>query len=271
MRRSLYVALVLNLLFATVNSGPCAGATPDTVFLEDMTWVEVGDALGHGKNVAIVPTGGVEQNGPHMILGKHDYIVRVTAGRIARALGNALVTPVVAFVPEGSIAPPSGHMAYPGTISVPDKVFEGILEYTARSLKAHDFKAIVFIGDSGGNQKPQARVARKLNAEWAREGVKVLQAGDYYAANGQFGWLLSKGETPKSIGKHAGIRDTSELLAVHPQGVRRDRIPHSGSNKGKRTGISGDPSRASAERGETLLRLKIEAAVRQIRAALGRS
>ncbi len=241
---------------------------PDTVYLEEMTWVEVRAAIDHGKTVVIVPTGGVEQNGPHMVLGKHNFIVRVTARRIAQTLGNALVAPVVAFVPEGDIAPPTGHMVYQGTLSVPDGVFEAILEHTARSLKAHGFKAIVFLGESYGNQEPQARVAERLGAEWAEERITVLHAGDYYAANGQWDWLLSQGESEASIGTHAGIRDTSELMAVYPDGIRRDRLAPGGGRSSEATGVIGDPTGASAERGEALLRLKVEAAVRQIQAVL---
>ena len=247
---------------------PLTAPLPTTVHLEEMTWVEVREAVARGKRVAILPTGGVEQNGPHEVLGKHNYIVRHTAGRIAQALGNALVAPVVGYVPEGRIDPPEGHMGYSGTLSVPDEVFAAVLEHGARSLRAHGFTLIAFVGDSYGNQPPQAAVAEKLNREWAGQGVSVLQVGDYYAANGQWDWLLSEGESEAAIGRHAGIRDTSELMAVYSEGIRRDRLAPGGGRASEPTGVNGDPTRASASRGRVLLRLKIEAAVRQIRAAL---
>ena len=138
--------------------------TPDTVFIEKLTSPEIRDAIASGKTTIIVPTGGTEQNGPHMALGKHNVRVASNADAIARRLGNALVAPVVAFTPEGNIDPPSGHMRFAGTISLPDPVFAQLLEYIARSLKQHGFRDIVFIGDSGPNQKPQEDVAKKLNA-----------------------------------------------------------------------------------------------------------
>lgn len=247
---------------------PLSAPVPRTVHLEDMTWVEVRAAIAAGKTLAIVPTGGVEQNGPHMVLGKHNYIVRAAAERIAEALGTALVAPVIAFVPEGDVDPPSGHMRWPGTISMPEPVFEAILEHTARSLRAHGFTAIAFLGDSQGNQAAQARVAARLNAAWAEDGVTVLHVGDYYAANGQWEWLIDQGETAATIGQHAGIRDTSELMAVHPGGVRAERLAPGGGRFAEATGVNGDPTRASPERGARLLALKVEAALRQIRAAL---
>ncbi|MCV6606251.1 MAG: creatininase family protein, partial [Porticoccaceae bacterium] len=90
----------------------------DTVFIEEMTWVEVRDAIADGKTTAIIATGGVEQNGPFLATGKHNIILRETTNRIARQLGNALVAPVVPFVPEGNHNPVSGHMRYAGTISL---------------------------------------------------------------------------------------------------------------------------------------------------------
>src|SRR5215510_7349923 len=133
--------------------------TPDTVFLEKLTWTEVSDALAAGKTTIIIPTGGTEQNGPHMAIGKHNVRVSANAEVIARRLGNALVAPVIAYVPEGGIDPPTGHMRFPGTISIPDPIFRGVLEYAARSLKQHGFRDIVFIGDSGPNQDGQNAVA----------------------------------------------------------------------------------------------------------------
>jgi creatinine amidohydrolase/Fe(II)-dependent formamide hydrolase-like protein len=247
-------AVAVLLVSLTAIPQPLTAPLPRTVYLEEMTWVEVREALARGKTTVIIPTGGVEQNGPHMILGKHNYIVRRTAGAIAERLGDALVAPVMAYVPEGEIDPPSGHMAYAGTLSIPEPVFSAVLEHTALSLRAHGFTTIAFVGDSAGNQATQANVAARLSEAWSGDDVTVLHVGDYYAANGQVEWLEAEGESAATIGRHAGIRDTSELMAVYPGGIR---------------GVSGDPRRASAERGEALLRLKVDAAVRQIRAAVG--
>jgi creatinine amidohydrolase len=241
---------------------------PDTVEIADMTWVEVRSAIDHGYTRVIVPSGGIEQNGPHMILGKHDHIVASTAQRIASELGHTLVTPVVSFVPEGDYAPPTGHMRFPGTIGVPEQVYAGTLEGIARSLKAGGFKMICFIADHGASIAPQNEVAARLGKEWASEGIKVISVEDYYTAAGdaQTRLLESQGETSSSIGQHAGITDTSELMAVHPAGVDLSRL--SGlSFSLSATGVDGEPRRASDERGRALLALKVEAAVRQIRTA----
>jgi creatinine amidohydrolase len=247
---------------------PLTAPLPGTIKIADMTWVEVRSALDHGYTRVIVPSGGIEQNGPHMILGKHDHIVGWTAERIAAELGHTLVTPVVSFVPEGDYAPPSGHMKFPGTIGVPDKVFAGVLEGIARSLKAGGFKTICFIADHGASMPPQAEVAARLTKEWADEGIKVISVDDYYMAAGdqQNKLLEAQGETSATIGQHAGITDTSELMAIHPAGVDLSRFADLPFTLAP-TGVDGDPRRASAERGQALLELKVQAAVRQIRSA----
>ncbi len=145
--RFVFVILVVGFLPEVVLSQDL-----ETVFLEDLTWTEVRDALSVGTTTVIIPTGGTEQNGPHMVLGKHNYLVQYKAGEVARRLGNTLVAPVMAYVPEGDIDPPSGHMRFPGTITTPPEVFEQVLEFAARSLKQHGFLDVALLGDSGGNQ-----------------------------------------------------------------------------------------------------------------------
>jgi creatinine amidohydrolase len=152
-----------------------------TVWLEEMTWMDVRDALAAGKTTAIVPTGGIEPNGPWLALGKHNYVLRTNCDVIARKLGNALCAPIIALVPEGRIDPPSGHMRSPGTLSLREETYQAMLEDVARSLRAHGFASVIFIGDSGGNQNGQKVVAEKLNTEWSGSPV-VAHIGEYYTA-----------------------------------------------------------------------------------------
>ncbi|MCY3676797.1 MAG: creatininase family protein [Gemmatimonadetes bacterium] len=245
-----------------------AGAEPvNTVFIEEMTWTEIRDAIAAGKTTVILPTAGTEQNGPHMVMGKHRYIIDEASDRIARELGNALVAPAVTYVPEGEVDPPSGHMRYAGTITLPNEFFMKLVEYAARSLRAHGFTDIVFIGDSGGNQRGMEAVAAQLNDEWGGDGATVHFIGDYYANNGFRDWLMEQGETDETIGRHAGISDTSILLYVEPRHIRQDQLAPGGGFEN--SGVSGDPTRASAEYGRVGMEMRVDAAVRQIRAAIG--
>ncbi len=237
-----------------------------SVYLEELTWTEARDAIKGGKTSVIIPTGGTEQNGPHMVLGKHNFIIHYTAGEIARQLGNALVAPVLAYVPEGNIDPPSGHMRMAGTITLPNEHFMKVVEWAARSLKVHGFTDVLLIGDSGGNQNGLKSVADQLNAEWAESGTRVHFIPDYYSGNGNEAWLESQGETRENIGSHAGINDTSQLWAVDATQVRPEQFAPSGGYQG--SGVTGNPTRASVEYGKKLLELKIAAGVRQSRALI---
>src|SRR5436190_23432536 len=139
----------------------------DSVFIEELTWMEIRDAMKAGKTTVIIPTGGVEQNGPYLATGKHNYVLRATTEAIARKLGNTLVAPIVPFVPEGDIEPPTEHMKYPGSISLTEDTYERLLIDLCASFRTHGFAHIVLIGDSGGNQKGMKEVADKLNAKWS--------------------------------------------------------------------------------------------------------
>jgi creatinine amidohydrolase len=234
------------------------------VYMENMTWPEIRERIEEGATVAIVPTGGSEQNGPHMVIGKHNAIVRAAAGDIARKLTTALVTPVVPFTPAGRIEPAEGHMQFPGTISLSEQTFAMVLEDVARSLKQHGFKLICFIGDHGGSQQAQLMVADRLNREWQSSGVRVLHVSDYYSDNGQERWAQSVGIKAPNVIAHAGLADTSELMSVDAGGVRAGKRGNYSERDYRATGAMGDSSQASVNYGRRFVSLKVEAAVSQI-------
>ena len=260
----MYKILCLSsIIFSASASSFIFAQTPDTVFLEELTWTEVESAIASGSTTIIVPTAGTEQNGPHMVLGKHKYRINAGSERIARSLGNALVAPAITYVPEGDIDPPSGHMRFAGTISIPQEVFELVLEHTARSLKQHGFTDILFIGDSGPNQGPQESVAEKLSREWSQEGINVFHIGDWYKIGVFDEYLISQGANYEQIGSHAGLRDTSLLLAIAPEHVRINKMsPGRGPDV---DGVSGDPTIATAEYGQIGFDLIFNAALNQIK------
>jgi creatinine amidohydrolase len=184
----------------------------DTVFIDEMTFMEVRDAIRAGKTTVIVGTGGVEQNGPYTATGKHNFVMRVTANAIARKLGNALVAPIVAFVPEGQHEPASGHMRYAGTISLTEDTYRALLRDICTSLNVHGFTDIVLIGDSGGNQGGMKAVAAELNAKWSAAKTRVHFITEYYTQDmWSFDYL-------KSI----GIRQQPDVQSAARAGVHDD-------------------------------------------------
>jgi creatinine amidohydrolase/Fe(II)-dependent formamide hydrolase-like protein len=247
---------------------PLAVAAP-SVLVEELTWPELRDAIATGSTTIIVPIGGTEQNGPHMTLGKHNVRVRVLAERIARSLGNALVAPVLAYAPEGTVDPPSAHMRFPGTITVPVDAFERLLESAARSFRLHGFRDVVFIGDHGGYQSTLKTVADRLNRDWARSGARAHAIVDYYRVTETAypKLLASRGYHDNEIGTHAGLADTSLALAVDPKLVRSDRTQATPADA---DGVHGDPRRASADLGQLGVDLIVKQTADAIRAATRR-
>ena len=258
------------LAVSSASCMPAAAAVPAAtepaapgVYLEDMTSPELRLRIAAGTTTALVPIGGTEQSGPHIVLGKHNVRARVLAGRIAARLGDAVVAPVVAYVPEGAIAPPAAHMRFAGTISIPDAAFEALLEGTALSLCRHGIRDVFFLGDHGGYQKNEQRVAAKF-ARDANCHVHALTA--YYEAvqEGFEPVLRQRGFSQAEIGTHAGLSDTALALAVDPALVRMDRLGHATS---EREGVHGDPRRATAELGQIGVQRVVESSVAAIRAA----
>jgi creatinine amidohydrolase len=256
-------------LFAALATATPVHAAGETVYLEDMTWTEVRDAVAAGRTTIIVPAGGTEQSGPHMALGKHNVRAHVLAGRIATQLGNALVAPVLAYVPEGDVAGTSGHIRFAGTISVTPEAFKGILEGAARSFRRGGFRDIVLIGDHGGYQSELAAIAAKLNREWSATPVRVHFIAEYYKAGTEpFASVLrQRGLTDTQIGSHAGSADTSLMLAVDPRLVRADRMAQAPSAA---EGTYGDPRAATAALGQAGVDLIVAASVNAIRRAVVR-
>ncbi|HET9373136.1 MAG TPA: creatininase family protein [Vicinamibacterales bacterium] len=156
-------------------------AAGDSLWAEELTFLDVREAVKSGTTTIIIGTGGVEQNGPYLAGGKHNFVLQTVLPYIAREIGQALIAPIVKFVPEGNIEPrPSGHMAYAGTISLEPATFEALLTDICRSYKAHGFVDIVLVGDSGGNQAGMERVAAALNQKWAAEKARVHYLREYY-------------------------------------------------------------------------------------------
>lgn len=270
LRKLKYGRLLLAFAFGLA-AHMSAGAAGAGVELEEMTSPELRERIAAGATTILIPIGGTEQNGPYMTLGKHNVRARLLARQIAQRLGNAVVAPVLAYVPEGAIRPPAAHMRFAGTISIPDAAFEAVLEAAARSFKQHGFRHIVLLGDHGGYQKNEERVAARLNREWqADPAARVHALFDYYGATqaGYLADLRGRGFGDAELGTHAGLADTALALALEPSLVRAAALVHA-PRPTEGDGVRGDPRRASAELGQLGVKRIVDASVAAIRALTG--
>jgi creatinine amidohydrolase/Fe(II)-dependent formamide hydrolase-like protein len=267
--RALVLGMALPCLWLAAALPARAAAPPAPVQLEELTWPELRDRIAAGATTVLVPVGGTEQNGPHMVLGKHNVRVRLLAGLIASRLGDALVAPVLAYVPEGAIEPPTQHMRWPGTISIPAPAFEATLEAAARSLRRHGFCQVVFLGDHGGYRASLERVAARLNRGPGAPDCRAHALPEYYrAAQEDFARALqAQGHAAAEIGTHAGLADTALALAVDPDLVRLQAMAARNRTAGV-DGVAGDPSRATAELGRPGVEHIVDVTVAAIRQAV---
>jgi creatinine amidohydrolase len=215
----------------------------DTVWMEEMTWMDVRDAMKEGKTTVIVATGGIEPNGPWMALGKHNWILTKNCEALARRMGNALCAPIVKFSREMSIEPRTGHMLTAGTISLEESTYEALLTDIVRSYKANGFKQIFLISDSGGNDRGMAAAAAKTNGG----GTLVAYIPEYYDYASVHAMLVEKGYAKKgsqgSDALHDDFAISTELLAIDPRIIRYEERRKIG-----KASIDGNPlDRAKAE------------------------
>ena len=245
---------------------PIAGI--ESVWLEELTWMEIRDRIAEGTTTAIISTGGIEQNGPYVAMGKHNYVLESACEMIAERLGNALCAPIIKLVPEGDIDEPSGHMRYPGTISVRQETFEMMLTDVARSLAAHGFTDIVFIGDSGGNQRGMERVAGELNQRWRGGDTRAHFIGEFYDGDGTVAFMRDELgiEEPSNDGFHDFYWITVQQMVTDPATVRYDERVAAGL--AHINGLSIAPKEEAVEVGRRILEWRADTTVEAIRAAV---
>jgi creatinine amidohydrolase/Fe(II)-dependent formamide hydrolase-like protein len=241
----------------------------DSVWIEELTWMEVRDAIEEGKTTVIVPTGGMEQNGPYLATGKHNYVLQGACEGIARELGNALCAPIVKLVPEGDWEPPSSHMRYPGTISLREETFRAVLEDVGMSMKTSGFTDVVYIGDSGGNQRGMEAAAAALNERWAGSGARAHFIPDFYTYSEVFDYMeaelgIAEGE---SDGYHDDFVITSLMMVTDPQSVRHAQRVEAGL--ASINGLSIEDLEATIEVGKKLMQFRVDKTVAAIKASIG--
>jgi creatinine amidohydrolase/Fe(II)-dependent formamide hydrolase-like protein len=241
-----------------------------SVYIEDLTWPEVQHAIAGGKTSAIIYAGSTEQNGPHMAIGKHNFIARWVAGAIAIKLGNALVYPTLPFAITGDLTRKTGHMRFPGSVSLSAQTFRSVVRDVAMSAADAGFRSVFLMGDHGGGQDELAAVAKELDGQWRPRGVRVFYVPDVYIKEREQAKAYAASHGLPTTDVHAGFDDTSELMALDAQHrwIRRDKLAPSTGARTAITGVDGDPTKSSVALGDIFLQYKVDDAVAQIRQLL---
>ena len=267
------------LILLTLSAAYLYGQTAQkpVVEFEMMTWAEVKKAIhDEGKTTVLVYNGGTEQRGPQNVNGGHNLMAAQTVRAIALKLGNAITAPVMPF----SVNEASAEL--PGTIGLTGPVFAAVNEQVAEQLIKSGFKNVVLMGDHGGGQKELGEVARKLDAKYSSQGIRVVFADEMYEkAQGDYEKWLADNKYPS--GGHAAVMDTSEMLYLGGDKgwVRKELIPTALGDPVRRrgetpdpnakrvnNGITGDARPSTPELGKRIFDMKVDYAVRQIKQLL---
>jgi creatinine amidohydrolase len=236
----------------------------NSVWIDELTWIEVRDLIASGTTTAIIPTGGVEQNGPYLANGKHNYVLQGACDQIARRLGNALCTPVLKLVPEGD----PENISYPGTLSLRQETFRMVLQDVGNSLKSQGFTDVILIGDSGGNQRGLEATAITLNASWAGSGATAYFIPEYYNYNDVGQYMEEELGYVETIndGHHDDFYITSLMMVTSPESVRyHQRVA---ADEATINGLSIAPINQALEVGHKLMEFRTNATVKAIHAAM---
>jgi creatinine amidohydrolase len=232
----------------------------DTVFMEDMTWLEIRDAMKSGKTTVIVPAGGLEATGPFITLDKHQNMLRGSTDMIARKLGNALIAPVIRYVPpdDGARGP------YLGDFNISLVAYKSILTDICTTLKNDGFKEIILIGDHQGAQRGMKEVSEELTPNWANGPARVHYLAEYYDRKAVYDYMKTTlGITEKRGGGFGdNYYNTSILLAVNPESARlKERAE---ADQFTVNGVSLKPIEKTIENGKTILRMQTDQTVKAI-------
>jgi creatinine amidohydrolase/Fe(II)-dependent formamide hydrolase-like protein len=247
-------------------------AALDSVWTEELTWMEVRDAIKAGKTTGLILTGGVESNGPHLATGKHNFILKVMGESIARKLGHALVAPILTLEPGR----PDGDRVAPGSVVLSAATYRAVLTDMATSLKGMGFTNVILMGDSGGNQGPMKEVAAALDEKLKSAGTRFYFIPEYYDYAAAQKFIRSNGIAEQiEIGASQGSDRIHEeysidaLMALYdPKSIRIDE--RTKANRATINGVSLLPMSKTLEMAKKIVELRTTLTVDAIKKAMGK-
>lgn len=238
---------------------------PKTVY--EMTWTEV-EELRKKTDIILIPVGAVENHGPHLPLGTDSMIGDETCRRAALALKKDGIE--VAIAPTIPFGISMHHMCFPGTIDVRSEVLTGLVMDVCTSMIKHGFKKLIVVPSHFNNIEPCEVAVREIARQNPNVKTVVITWLRLAYSHPRARNLL-KSERPYLGGEgHAGEKETSCMLTLHPSLVRKEKMVTYFSKEFEKKwkdrggvgwancqqkdvtpyGHIGDPTKATAEEGE---------------------
>lgn len=239
----------------------------EKVFMEEMSWQEIQDAMEQGADTVLICAASQEQHGPHMAENTDYVLGREAYGRVAKRLGNALVAPVIRPGLSGH------HMAFPGSLTLRPEIFRGIVEDYVAAYVNQGFKTIILGSSHGGNFATLEKMTEELQARYPQ--VKIFSAMSLADFMELCGESERRFQLPEgSCGGHACCFETSQMLYLKPELVHMERavcgyigtdraggadaLLKNGMKGLSEYGILGDPRCATADMGKVFCELFAE-------------
>ena len=242
----------------------------DSVWIEELTWMEIRDAVEGGMTTALIMTGGVESNGPHLASGKHNDSNKLMGEAVAREMGNTLVAPLVTLEPGN----PGGDVSIGSTgPKISQATYAALLTDMGDSLRSMGFTEVYFLGDSGGNRRGMQTAADNLTEkyngsptefhhipefdnhtqvrEYLQETLGIPEEMEYNASSG-------------SDGIHEELSITSIMSVIDPEAIRFEQRVKAG--RASINGISLEPLSKTQELGRKLIEFRTRLTVEAIAA-----
>ena len=230
---------------------------PGNYLLSELTWPGAGKRLKE-VDVALLPVGAIEQHGPHLPLDTDAF----DADHLARQVAAACSEPKPLVLPLISYGVSYHHADFPGTLSVSPDTLSRLVYDVGMSAARHGITKLVIVNGHAGNTPALKFAAQMVNRD--AHVFACVESGETSDAD-----VLAATETPNDV--HAGEVETSTSLATRPHlvemGAARKFVPEFSSRyldfsskrsvewyartaKISKSGVLGDPSKASREKGE---------------------
>ncbi len=242
----------------------------NSLWLEELTWMEIRDLIKDGNTTALVMTGGVESNGPHLASGKHNYSNKLMGESVARALGATLIAPLVTLEPGN----PSGPVTVGNTgPMISQETYIAYLTDIGDSLRGMGFTEVYYLGDSGGNQRGMAAAAEALTAKYHGNPTRFHHVPEFYNHVQVRQYIQEDLGIPEEMeynassgsdGIHEELSITSIMSVIDPTSIRFEQRVAAG--RASINGISLEPLSQTQELGRKLIQLRTQITLDAIQA-----
>ena len=245
----------------------------NSLWLEELTWMEIRDLVREGNTTVLVMTGGVESNGPHLASGKHNYSNKLMGESVARSLGATLIAPLVTLEPGN----PSGPVTLGNTgPMVSQETYIAFLTDIGDSLRGMGFTEVYFLGDSGGNQRGMAAAAEALTTKYHGNPTRFHHVPEFYNHDKVRQYIQEDLGIPEEMeysassgsdGIHEELSITSIMSVIDPMSIRFEQRVAAG--RASINGISLQPLSEIQELGRKLIDFRTQitlGAIQELRA-----